>query len=535
MRATWAALVGALFCFALGACNSRGGAHAPSTSDHDVEAFREAEAQAATGSQARGTSEGARSVAGQDEPARGDHGHGDHGHGEHGHGDLEHGEHRHRSAPGEESGEGKEEPAAPVVASSAGSGPLPLRATSFLGADDRVAHAVYRARVIGVNHALHRVAPTHGGSASTGEGAKAFSIALASNVQGNLIECACRRGPIGGLARRATVLDRWRASRDEPLFVIDAGNALVSDPVPATLESNEGLAAAALVEIYGMLSLDALAVGPRDVAFGAEALAGWSETHALPLVSANWRAGGAALGEPWRIVERGGVRLGITSVAPDDAATSDFFLRTGVQALPPEGAFTAVRALRGADVDVVVLVVTGGMSLAERALRAAPDPALRPDIVLVSGSRRLMQAPTFVSGVPVVEASDRGRHLVRLDVTWDPTDPGFVDPDEDVAGRLREYRTLLHTVETSRERLRNDPDAPERRQRVYRSLLRRQTRQLSHWMEVLAATGIPSDRPSSAISLHLETVELTIPEREDVRARVEAARAAGWAPEEHHH
>ena len=419
--------------------------------------------------------------------------------------------------------------------SAAGAGPLPLRATRFLDVSDRVAHALYRARVIAVNHALHRVTPHDAEAHAGADGLTRFSIALSSNTQGNLIECACRRGQLGGLARRAALLDTWRARDEGPLFVVDAGNALVTDPVPAPLDGPEALAAEALLDAYTMMGVDVLAVGARDVAFGAQQLEAWASAAGLPLVTANWRSADGALGQTWKVVERDGVRLGFTALGPDVGATSDFFMRSGVQVREAGALNEALQAIESAGVDFTVLAITGGLAQVQRTLAPLADTGLRPDLVVVSGSRRLMQTPTFIEGVPVVEASDRGRHLVRLDVAWDATDPRFSDPDLDAAGRLREYRILLHTVETTRERLRADPDAPASRQRTYAALLRRQTQQLWHWMDVLAGLGSLQSPSRSTIALELETLTLDMDGREDVQARVEQARAAGWSPDDHDH
>jgi 2',3'-cyclic-nucleotide 2'-phosphodiesterase (5'-nucleotidase family) len=396
----------------------------------------------------------------------------------------------------------------------------------------RVAHGVYRARMIALNHALHRFEQAPSTAADGVVDASSLRLIFASNVGGELTDCGCLRNPLGGLARRARLVADW-SDEGLPVIHIDTGNALVRDARVPSEQSRAAyeLGAETMLQAFGAMQLSALAVGVNDAAIGGARLRTLAAEHRVPLLSANWFVDGAPLGQSRLVVEREGVSYGFTAVGPTTGPTSDFFVSSGVDARSDRLAGAEVAALRAEGAGFVTLIVTGGLEQATRLVESLDAEAL-PDLVLLSGSRRTMREPIWVRGIPFAEASDRGRNLVALDLGLDGPSSGFARNAGDASERIRQVRTAVQVAETTENRLREAQrsGAPEQRVRTFETLLRRQYRQLAQQMRALNATDTGDPTARWTLLLHLNGVPLTVPEDPAIAEIVAAAAAAGWTP-----
>ncbi len=129
--------------------------------------------------------------------------------------------------------------------------------------------------------------------------AGSLTILYSANLDGELEPCGCtEEGNLGGIQRRATLIDRLRAE-EEPLIVISGGGLLISDTPHDRLISEyilRGIAA---------LDYDAIAVQWRDLAYGMDFL----KTVNLPWVASNWQAEKVAGVARERELRRGPYRL----------------------------------------------------------------------------------------------------------------------------------------------------------------------------------------------------------------------------------
>src|SRR5437764_7398365 len=95
-----------------------------------------------------------------------------------------------------------------------------------------------------------------------------ITLVYSSNGEGDYEQCGCPVHPLGGVARRATVIDRARADADAAL-VLDAGDLFLPQrgdhadgkrPDPGEIERRAKLLAGA----YGRIGTTAFLPGERD-------------------------------------------------------------------------------------------------------------------------------------------------------------------------------------------------------------------------------------------------------------------------------
>src|SRR5947208_10463091 len=120
---------------------------------------------------------------------------------------------------------------------------------------------------------------------------KLITLLYSSNLGGDYEQCGCPVHPLGGVGRRATVIDRARAEADATL-VLDAGDLFLPDrarlaarkpPDPGEVERRGRLLAAA----YGRTGTTALLPGERDLALGLALLRPLAKPARLPLLASN--------------------------------------------------------------------------------------------------------------------------------------------------------------------------------------------------------------------------------------------------------
>ncbi len=125
---------------------------------------------------------------------------------------------------------------------------------------------------------------------------------------------------MGGLSRRAFQITSLTDKDAPPALLLDAGNLLFKRPTVA--HSQELRTAGGLMAIYQQMGYDAVAVGPNDLAAGMEFLKR-SEAREFPWLSANLRdKNQAPIFPAARIIDRGGMRIGILGLTGQLAAAS---------------------------------------------------------------------------------------------------------------------------------------------------------------------------------------------------------------------
>jgi hypothetical protein len=274
-----------------------------------------------------------------------------------------------------------------------------------------------------------------------------IAIVYGSNLLAEYEPCGCPSQPLGGLARRATVVDRTRAD-GAAVLVVDAGDALLPPvfhaPTPAPsasppsstssssspvrpappvawtaprgseLQRRADLILAAYARM-GMSAAGALLPAERELGLGLPTLMRLLAAHQIPAVASNLsHPDGTPVFARDRLLTLAGVRIGIFGIVvpqPDDAAAwQGWPVRVDD---PLATARTEIASLRQRGARVVVALIHVGSNEAARQLLAGA-----PGVDFAVQGHTQMQTETVdtVGAARRVEALGLGKLVGRLDV-----------------------------------------------------------------------------------------------------------------------
>lgn len=224
-------------------------------------------------------------------------------------------------------------------------------------------------------------------------------------LRGELEPCGCTtEGDLGGIRRQASAIDAFRAEATDARFVIGIGG-LFGTLLPSYDITNDFIRSG-----YAALRHDAVALQWPDLLYGESFVA----DAGLAWVAGNWRAG-----SPWeapreRVVERGGVRLGVTSwLSPE---------RSPYRSKPPDRwrvdddvarFIERVASLRAA-VDLLVLMIDRPVHAADAQLLEWVDVVVAPSVDETFAEARQL-GRTWV-----LAAGERGQAIGRASLQRSP-------------------------------------------------------------------------------------------------------------------
>lgn len=359
---------------------------------------------------------------------------------------------------GREADDSKNEAAAASHAPDATERPDPKGRSGprFEHPEDAVGYALYRGRYEAYRRSASKLsADAAAVSSYRGEspipGGRRIQVLASGNLRGTLEDCGCKNVPLGGLARRKTIASQ--IPEGDPVVLrlhLDAGDALFASKEPATAgsETAEQVTARAMLAAFAEMGVQALALGPHDLRFGA----GWAlreaERAGVAALACNlrqgngWARGGALFGE-------GETRVGVVGVTLATSETAAALARAGVE----EGAAVARYREEAASLSArgaagIVLLASGGMDAARGFLEKLRDTgASLPVLTIVSGSLQLTGDPIWAAGVPVLEAGDQGKTLLRTDLFSTGARLAVEPEDGALLEGIRRYLTLLRSNE----------------------------------------------------------------------------------------
>lgn len=240
----------------------------------------------------------------------------------------------------------------------------------------------------------------------------------------------------GGWARMATVLSRIREERDHPVLAVDAGDFLMGS-LFHTLSREQAFE----LRLLHDMGFDGVALGNHEFdlkpAGLARILRSAEAADALPpMLLANIRfddddpaddtlaaAFEEGLVQPWQVVERGGIRIGMFGLMGHDAAEVAPFARPVTFTDPVLTARTIVEELRerqSADV-VIALSHSGLWSDPERSedeVLAREVPGI--DLVVSGHTHTALSEPRRVGDTWIVQTGEYGRAVGVAEIEVDP-------------------------------------------------------------------------------------------------------------------
>lgn len=307
--------------------------------------------------------------------------------------------------------------------------------------------------------AVQRVQREQGGERPEMADASHMSILFSANNHGEREDCGCKRHPLGGLDRRATMValaknadapdaqTYWGkdARTPEALFVVDAGDGFYKSTATRRsapdYQKRAQRHATAVVEALNASPPDVVNLGEVDLAMGWADVERLHEKATFPIISANLVRvdDGERPFAGHVVVERGAHKVAFIGVIKETPREPKYYAERGLRVEPPAQAYLREVAEIGADVDAVVLLSNEGMDRTEDLVRAIRKEDGRVDAALVSNSNRLIRRPEWVDGVPVLEPMSRGKYFGRVDI-W-RTGEGPLDYANDAPALVRALTT----------------------------------------------------------------------------------------------
>lgn len=275
-----------------------------------------------------------------------------------------------------------------------------------------------------------------------------LTLVFTSDTKGRIGDCGCAKRPLGGLDRRATVLDSLRRVTEGPLFVLDLGNF---HGLSRTPEAHED--ALLIVECLLAMGVDQVLPGPIERSQPPAERRSWEEA-ALDHMAFGLEEG-ADTGTPRCIRVPGGpeLRLGLWH-------DSEWRLNTAL-GLAPGPVPAADPAFAGLDM-LVAFCEPDTAQLSGSAFHGW-------DVILAGGSASAFEhAASTQEGAVVFSARDRGRSLAVLklrrqaDGHWQALESGHVDilpetrPDPritELIGKDRQARSLRRAERLEQRRI----------------------------------------------------------------------------------
>lgn len=276
---------------------------------------------------------------------------------------------------------------------------------------------------------------------------------------------------IGGLPHLATLIDQQRRSQPNT-FLFDAGDIFTG--TLARLTQGE-----LSFELMLTMGYDAMVIGNHEFEYGWKTLSEQMARAPFPVLGANLRYENTDIGfaQPWTIVERSGVRIGVIGVLGQDAATALIPSNiAGLEVLDPVATVARyVDKLRN-DVDLIVVLTHQGATApmqtddeadpsvqrgnAENYALAGAVPGI--DVILAGHTDAGTREPIVHSetGTLIMQTYGQGQHLGWLQVTLDAVtgsrlafagklievDSDALDPHPQVAAKLSAYQARFPDI-----------------------------------------------------------------------------------------
>ncbi len=225
----------------------------------------------------------------------------------------------------------------------------------------------------------------------------------------------------GGYARLVTAVEDAKA-RTNNYILVDGG-----DQFQGTLFYTYYKGAAA-AELMNKMGYDVMAVGNHEFNHGPEVLRSFADAVNFPLLMANATTDQepllAGAIQPSLILERGGEKLGIIGVTPQDNQELSSPGPNLTFTDPIEAVAAQVERMRGNGINKIIVLSHSGYPVDLRMAEAVPEIDVivgGHDNTLLSNTsdRAKGPYPTMVGSTAIVQAYAYGKYLGELNVTFD--------------------------------------------------------------------------------------------------------------------
>ncbi|MEM7677409.1 MAG: hypothetical protein AAF449_15530, partial [Myxococcota bacterium] len=287
-------------------------------------------------------------------------------------------------------------------------------------------------------------------------------ILATADVGSDTDVCGCRIKRLGGLTRRAQVIEDRIRSFDGPTMVVDAGDLFFRRwSVPSRYQAQAKRRAQLHADALARWKVPAMAVGERDLAFGLRELRMLALRANVTLLSANlaFISEDAHPFEAYVLVPVQGLMVGFVGASarlPPGDPGQQAYEAAGLRALPEGPAvLAAAQAARRAGADFIVGLLHIGEARAVELLEGLPEDTL--DLAVVGHDRTIGGLQLAAGGRRgFVLGGERGKWLVAIEAQIRSGAQGVVDDD-----LLEKHRQQRRELDQAIEKA-QDPSRKER-------------------------------------------------------------------------
>ena len=205
--------------------------------------------------------------------------------------------------------------------------------------------------------------------------------------------------------------------------IVDAGDFFFSTKnINSDNKEAQEYRAKAMLEGYEKIGCDAMNVGQYEILNGLSFLKHMSESTKIPFVSSNLKSinDGKLIFEPYKIVQRGSIKIGIigvTNLLPDTSSTliADDYIAS---------ANNYARILND-KVDIIIALVNTDRGTQNQLIENIPDV----DFIVTSGSTNMTRnnISNNENGPYLYSCGKQGKYLITLDVSINSNNEPFID------------------------------------------------------------------------------------------------------------
>ncbi len=144
-----------------------------------------------------------------------------------------------------------------------------------------------------------------------------IKLVLTSNVNGETDPCGWKKKPMGGLARKSTIINNLKKENHD-VIVADAGNLFFKkDRISSGITIDHAKETAnIIVDCFNMIGCDVFSPGSHDFAAGFDFMQQLEKRSKFPYISANiFGKNGEKLYDPYIIIEKQGKKIGFLGLS----------------------------------------------------------------------------------------------------------------------------------------------------------------------------------------------------------------------------
>ena len=235
-------------------------------------------------------------------------------------------------------------------------------------------------------------------------------ILSTTNVHGEIDPCGWKKKPLGGLARKATIIDEIKSEGNNPI-IVDAGNLFFKTNKPTIGVANDidKINAEVIVESFNHIGCNGLSIGENDFSNGLSYILDLKKKANFSFLSANIVDGNNELiFDPYVIVERD-IRIALIGLA-------SIFSNSDVHVLDPLTSLSNIIEEVRSRSDLVVLLFNSN----DQDIIKLQNSDIDIDLILYSKSNGKTNTRASSNGgkdrIPVFTSGNRGKYINKINV-----------------------------------------------------------------------------------------------------------------------